>query len=70
MFNSYVGSMRIVPKNFHSVALSTATQPWWLAAPPIWRHNKQGSYGSMDPKCLIAPNKPIEAIKCLGSIES
>ena len=27
-FSSYVGSMRHIPKNFRSAALSTATQPW------------------------------------------
>jgi hypothetical protein len=27
-FNSYVGSIRSVAKNFCSAALSTATQPW------------------------------------------
>ena len=27
-FSSYVGSMRLIPKNFRSAALSTATQPW------------------------------------------
>ncbi len=63
IFNSYLGSMRSVPKKFRSGALSTATQPWWLAAPPNRLHNERGSYGSMDPKCLIAPNTPIEAIK-------
>ncbi len=61
--------MRSVPKNFHSAALSTTTQPWWSGAPSIQRHNKQGSYDSMDPKRLITPNTPIEAIKHLGSIE-
>jgi len=27
-FSSYVGSMRLIPQNFRSAALSTATQPW------------------------------------------
>jgi hypothetical protein len=27
-FSFYVGSMRRIPKNFRSAALSTATQPW------------------------------------------
>jgi hypothetical protein len=27
-FSSYVGSMRLFPKNFRSAALCTATQPW------------------------------------------
>ena len=42
-FSSYVGSMRHIPKNFRSVALSTVTQPWWLAALPTRRHNSRGS---------------------------
>ncbi len=61
--------MRSVPKNFCSAALSTTTQPWWLAAPPIWHHNEWGSYGFMDPKRLIAPNIPIEVINRLEFIE-
>ncbi len=61
--------MRSVPKNFRSAALSTATQPWLSAAPPIRRHNEQGSYGSMDPKHLIAPNTPIEAINSLSAMD-
>jgi hypothetical protein len=33
-FNSYVGSMRHIPKTFRSASLSTATQPWWSADRP------------------------------------
>jgi hypothetical protein len=62
-FSSYVGSMRHIPKNFRSAALSTATQPWWSAALPTRRNNSRRSWVLVLLKRLIAPNTSITAIK-------
>ncbi len=69
-FSSCVGSMRLIPKNFRSAALSTATQPWWSAALPTRHHNSRRSWVLVLLKRLITPNTSITVIKFFRSTNS
>ncbi len=65
--NSYVGSMRSVPKNFR-MRLPPPRHNHMVIGGPSYLTSQQARILWSYPKRLIAPNTPIEVIKRLGSI--